>query len=330
MKMIGYELPHAGRGAPQIQVEEVPTPTVTNAGKHGEILVRVHFAGLNNFDLETSLGKRNRAIRWARRKNPVVSGIEMAGVVESDGEVFKKGDLVFGYTNILRGPFFHAELVLINEEKLCRLPDGHTLDGATSVIGGALTAITALERVAQVQRGDTVLITGATGSVGVAAVQLASHLGATVAGVCHSSQCDFLLSQGVLHAFAYDRKEIPEAANQFDLVFDTAPSLSFAKARPLLKARGTYISTMPHYDIGGFLRSLVSRRKWGYLMEADTDTARMTRLHTLMVENAFTPIVDSIYPLARAKDAFARQLQSGKRGKILVDFRVISDADLAE
>ena len=108
------------------------------------------------------------------------------------------------------------------------------------------------------------------------------------------------------------------------MVFDTAPSLSFRTALPLLKPRGVYIPTMPHLDVSGFARALFSRRKWGFLLEKDTDPERMTRLHTLMAQGAFRPVIDSIHPLSRAGDAFARQQQPGKRGKIMIDLREAS------
>lgn len=104
------------------------------------------------------------------------------------------------------------------------------------------------------------------------------------------------------------------------VVFDTAPSLGFSASIDYLKPRGTYITTMPHLDMPGYLRSLFTLRKWGYLMESDTDSKRMSRLQALMSAGAFREVVDSIYPLAEASDAFQPQLERGKRGKILVDF----------
>ena len=250
----------------------------------------------------------------------MVSGIELSGIVESSSGQFSPGDRVVGYTNIFRGPFFHADYVAVSPSKLAHIPENISLQGAASIVGGALTSITALERIAGIATGQRVLVTGATGSVGITAVQLASHLGAQAIGVCHSSQTDFVLGQGAVNAFAYDKNEMPLEENQFDMVFDTAPSLGFSASAGYLTVRGTYVTTMPHLDIAGFLRSLFSRRKWGYLMESDTDRKRMSRLHELMTAGAFREVVDSVYPLAEAGDAFAHQLGHGKRGKILIDF----------
>jgi len=317
MKALTFIPPESGYGQPKIQPVELPVP---EPGK-GEILVRVHYAALNYFDFEAMRGERNKAISKALKNNIVISGIEMAGIAESDGKKIKKGDLVFGYTNIFKGPWFHAEYVSLSEIKLVQVPESLSLEATTSIIGGALTAIAALERIAELKAGDSVLITGATGSVGITAVQLATHLGATVAAVCHSSQANYARSEGATAVYAYDKQELPRSMNQFDVIFDAAPSLSFAKARKLLKPNGSYITTMPQLDVAGFLRGLVSRRKWGFLMESDTDEKRMERLQALMSQGAFRTAIDSIYPFEKAADAFARQQETGKRGKILIDFR---------
>ncbi|MGB5809359.1 MAG: NAD(P)-dependent alcohol dehydrogenase [Polyangiales bacterium] len=316
MKALTFIPPASGTGRPVLEHIELPAPQP----RKGEVLVRVHHAALNNFDLETSRGERNKAIRRDAKKNPVLSGIEMAGVAESDGVRIKAGDPVFGYTNIFKGPWFHAQQVALSESKMARVPENFSLEGAASIIGGALTSIAALERIAKLKSGSKLLVTGATGSVGVTATQLATHLGATVSAVCHSSQLDFARAEGASEAYAYDRDELPEAAHQFDVVFDTAPSLSFVTAQKFLSRRGCYVPTMPHQDVSGFLRALFSRRKWGFLLESDTDETRMERLRTLMSQGAFRTAIDSIHTLARATDAFARQEERGKHGKILIDF----------
>lgn len=317
MKALTFKVPDSGKGNPEVREIEFADPVP----RDGEVLVRVHFAGLNYFDFERMQGKLNRGTAKALKRTPVISGIEMSGVAESDGERIKKGDKIVGYTNIFQGPFFHAEYVALPEKKLTRIPESQSLEGAASLVGGALTSINALERIASLQEGQKVLITAATGSVGVTAVQLASHLGAEVSGTCNSRQIDFAREHGATHVFAYDREEWPESENQFDAVFDTAPSLGFRAASKFLKPTGTYITTMPHLDVGGFARSLFSRRKWGYLMESDTDAKRMSRFRDLMEQGAFGAVIDSIYPLSAAVDAFERQQGKAKGGKILIDFR---------
>lgn len=316
MRALAMKPSAAGSARPDLELVDLPVP-VPNTG---EILVRIRYAALNYLDYESWRGDRAKFIAKAAPKHTVISGIEMAGIAESNGTRIKQGDEIFGYTHIFKGPWFHADYVVLNERKLARVPRGMSLEGAASIVGGALTAIAALERIARLERGQKVLITAATGSVGINAVQLASHLGADVTATCHSSQLDFTKSEGASDAYAYDRGEMPEAANQFDVVLDAAPSLSFGSARKYLTPRGTYVTTMPHLDFGGFLGSLFSRRKWGFLLVSDTDEGRLGRLRALMEEGVFRPVIESIIPVDRAVEAFERQQGTGKRGKILLDF----------
>jgi NADPH:quinone reductase-like Zn-dependent oxidoreductase len=315
MKAMTYAPPEVKSGIPVPKIVDLPIPSVQN----GQVLVRIHFAALNYYEIGASKGQRNGQIARALKRNPVVSGIEMAGIVESDGMRFKKGDRVFGYTHITRGPFFHAQYAAVPEKYLAKVPENFSLEGAASVVGGALTSIPALVNFGHLEKRMKVLITGGSGSVGVTAVQLAAHLGADISATCHSSQSKFVLAQGANRTFAYDRQEWPEARNQFDLMFDAVPSLSFNKAGKYLKARGSYVTSMPHHDIGGFVSSLFSRRRWGFLLVYDTDAMRMDELSDLMEAGALQALVDSVFKLEQAKEALDHQLNGRKRGKILLD-----------
>lgn len=313
MRALSFDVP-AGKGEPTLKLIEAPMPSA----RQGEVRVRISHVALSYIDYENQRGWHNKALRKNVKSGQVVSGIEMAGTVETDGKKFKKGDQVFGYTNIFKGPWFHAEYVALKETNLAHIPDGMTAEGATAIVGGAVTTIAALEKLARTKRGDEVLITGATGSVGITALHLARHLGANVTATCHSSQTNFAKSEGAKTVLAYDQNDPLPRGARFDTIFDTAPSLSFAKAKPYLKTRGTYVTTMPHLDVLGFVGGLVSRRKWGLLLEGNTDEKRLGRLVSLMSEGAFTPVVDSSFPLAEAAQAFARQRERGRRGKIIL------------
>ncbi len=104
MKALTITLPGNGSGEIHRKVVQVPTP---EPGK-SEVLVRIHFAGLNYFDHGVSTGAHTRSAERSLKRSPVVSGIEMAGIAETSGNGIAKGDRVVGYTNIWRGPFYHA------------------------------------------------------------------------------------------------------------------------------------------------------------------------------------------------------------------------------
>ena len=124
---------------------------------------------------------------------------------------------------------------------------------------------------------------------------------------------------GADQAYAYDLGELPPAENQFDVVFDAASSLKFSGADGFLTRNGRYITTMPHLDVGGFLKSLFSRRKWGFLLVSDTDSERMERLRSLIAAGAFRETIEKLFLLSLARDGFDHQQGTGKGSKILLD-----------
>lgn len=201
------------------------------------------------------------------------------------------------------------------------LPEDWSTQDAAAIVGGAVTVIAALERIAKIKKGDLVLITGASGAVGILGVQLSRHLGADVTATCNSMQAAAVLKAGAHKVFAYDKNESWSATDKFDVIFDAAPSMSFSSAKKPLSPKGVYITSMPQLDVWGFAQSLLSRRKFGFLMEADTDQRRLGRLVKLMEANAFEPIIDRVVPISNAPAAFERVLEKGKLGKILLDFR---------
>lgn len=316
MRAVSFDLP-PGATHPTVKVIETQKPKP----KSGQILVRIDYAGLSHFDFEVMNGELNKQLAKQLSKNEIVSGIEMAGVAETDGKTIRKGDRVVGYANIFKGPRFHADYVALPEDKMIVLPDTWSTQDAAAIVGGAVTVIAALERIAKLKRDGRVLITGASGAVGILGVQLARNLGAVVTATCNSMQADAVLKAGAHKVFAYDKKETWSPTEKFDVIFDAAPALTFVSAKKFLTAKGVYITSMPQLDVPGFTRSLVSRRKFGFLMEADTDQRRLRRLIELMEANAFQPVIDQVVPISNAPDAFERVLEKGKLGKILLDFR---------
>ncbi len=315
MKAVSFDLVPGG-DRPRVKIIETRKP---EPARKGDVLVRITHAGLNHGDFEIITGKRNKAVAKQLRTQPVVTGVEMAGIAETNGIRIAVGDRVSGYANIFKGPRFHGEYVVINEEKIFKVPEGWSTEGAAAIIGGGVTVVAALERLAGLKRGDQILITGASGAVGILAVQFANDVGAEVTAICNSRQTRQVKDAGAAQVLAYDKNEMSDPSHKFDCVFDTAPSLTFAKARARLKPRGIYITTMPHLDAAGFFMSLFSRRRWGFLLEADTDQKRLARLAELMAQGVFRPAVDSIFPLDEAANAFARLEERGKFGKVLLD-----------
>jgi len=131
MRAVSFDVPK-GAGRPTLKLIEAAKPIPAK----GEVLVRITHAGLNHGDYETYAGKQNKTLLKRLQTNPVLTGIEMAGIAESDGRTIKTGDRVYGYTNIFKGPWFHGEFVALKEANLAKLPGGMTSEGAAALVGG--------------------------------------------------------------------------------------------------------------------------------------------------------------------------------------------------
>src|ERR1035437_7977823 len=225
------------RGA--IRVKEVETPVP----KDGEVLVRIHAATVCAADyrirrlLRSILG---RAIIGLREK-PVIMGMELAGTVESVGNNvtrFRAGDQVFGGAGFKFGT--QAEFACVSERRLEIKPVNMTLRESAALMFGGLTALSFV-RQANIRAGQNVLVYGASGSVGVFAVQLAKHFGAHVTGVCSTANLDLVKSLGADEVVDYTREDFSRAGRVYDIVFDTVGKSGFSRSLKSLKRGGSYV-----------------------------------------------------------------------------------------
>jgi NADPH:quinone reductase-like Zn-dependent oxidoreductase len=197
---------------------------------------------------------------WRPKKLHVL-GMEFAGTVESVGKAvtrFGEGDLVFGSTGFKFGA--HAEYVCLPEDAaLAMKPVNMTLEEAAAVLFGGVSALYFLRK-AKIQAGQKVLIYGASGSVGIFAVQLAKHFGANVTGVCSTSNLDLVKSLGADEVVDYTREDFSRAGRVYDIVFDTVGKSGFSRSLKSLKRGGFYVrvggSGRLSSILGGILRGM--------------------------------------------------------------------------
>jgi NADPH:quinone reductase-like Zn-dependent oxidoreductase len=188
---------------------------------HTDVLLRVHAAGLDlgAWHLMRGLPYLGRLVFGLRRPKNQVPGTEVAGTVVEVGSAvtgFSEGDEVFGFG---KGSF--AEFAVASEDKLARKPVNATFEQAAVVPVSAATALQALD-IGRVERGQTVLIIGASGGVGSYAVQLAKALGAEVTGVCGTTKLDLVRSLGADHIIDYTLDDFADGAHHYDLILDIA------------------------------------------------------------------------------------------------------------
>ena len=232
---------HDRYGGPEVlRLEEVERPVP----KEDEVLVRIHATTVNRSDC----GMRGadpfftRFFTGLRRPKRRILGMELAGEVEAIGAAvteFDVGDQVFG----VKGSGAHAEYVCIRESAgLAHKPAGMAFEEAAAVCDGASIALACLGK-ADLREGRSILIYGASGSIGTAAVQLAKHFGAHVTAVCGTKALDLVSSLGADAVIDYTQEDFTTNGETYDVVFDSVGKHSFRRCRHSLKPGGIYIET---------------------------------------------------------------------------------------
>ncbi len=228
-------------GLPDVlQVAEVAVPALRDDG----VLVRVVASSLNKGDwhLLTGTPYLVRLMGYGVQKpTRPIPGMAVAGRVESVGAkvtAFKPGDEVFGEIN--RGGF--AEYVCVGEKELARKPAGVSFEDAATIPVAGTTALQGLRDAGKLQRGQSVLIHGASGGVGSFAVQLAKSLGAEVTAVCSAANVDFVRSLGADHVIDYKTEDFAVGGRRYDVIFDLIGDHPLAALRGALTEKGRLVA----------------------------------------------------------------------------------------
>lgn len=219
---------------------ELPTP------KDNDVRVRVVAASVTAADTMIRRGTPfyGRLFLGLRRPKHPIPGTGFAGEIDAVGKdvtQWNVGDQVFGEPGLSFGA--HAEFVCMAADGLiAKKPTGVTYEEAASICDGPLTSFNFLTNVATVEAGQSVLINGAAGSLGIAAVQIAKHFGADVTGVCSANHFDLVKSLGADHVIDYSREDFAKAGKQYDIIFDTVGKRSFSFCKSALTSTGKYLS----------------------------------------------------------------------------------------
>ena len=255
-----------------------------------------------------------------RPRRPIL-GTELAGVVEEVGRSvtrFRPGDRVFAFNGAGMG--CHAEFKVMRDTGPIQLmPTGASFEEAAALSFGGTTALYFLRDVARVQRGERVLINGASGAVGSAAVQLAHHFGAHVTGICSTKNADLVRSLGADVVIDYTTENFAARGEGWDVIVDTVGTLSFPQCRPVLRPRGRLILIAG--GLGALLKAPFQSLRSGLTITGGTAPERLedlAELRTLYEAGVFKPVIDGSYPLERIADAHARVDTGRKVGSVVV------------
>lgn len=302
-------------GAPEnLELRLMPAP-VPNAN---EVLVRVRAASLNPKDSLIRKGKFKAA---SGGTFPKLLGYDLAGVVEAVGANvthFKVGDEVFGMKNGFTGSTV-AELAVATEDELAKKPASLSFEEAAALPLTALTALQALRDLGKVSAGSRVLIHGASGGVGVVAVQIAKALGATVTTTSSEKNLDFVRSLGADETLDYTKSTGLERGREWTCVFDVFGNQRFSKAAASLAKHGVYVTTVPAArNVFDDLRTRWLPFKKARLIVVKSNRADLEVLSKFVTAGSLRAVIDRAVPLAQTAAGQAHIETKRARGKVVV------------
>jgi len=301
-------------GGPEVlKLEDVPVPTP----QEDESLVKVFAAGVNSFDGALRSGA------FAKKPNgtqlPWHPGYDIAGVVEKVGgkvTKFKAGDPVFAFITILKGGGY-AEYAIAKEKDAAPKPATISFVEAAGVPSVALTAWQAIVDKANLQSGQTVLIHGASGGVGMFAIPIAKIRGAKVFATASTANQDFLKELGADVAIDYKTQKFEDIAKDVDVVIDGVGGETLARSYPIVKKGGIVVSLTDRVDQAQLNKYGIR----GASLVVQNNGDELAQIGKLIDEKKIKVIVSEIFPLADASKAEAKADTGHARGKIVLKLR---------
>jgi NADPH:quinone reductase-like Zn-dependent oxidoreductase len=313
---------HTRYGPPEVvRISKVEKPTA----RDNEVLVKIHATTVNRTDCAYRAAKPfiiMRPLTGLVTPRVTVLGNEFSGVVEAVGSgvtTFDVGDRVFGYNE---GPFgAHAEYMAIPENgSMATMPANLTFEEAAPSTEGSHYALSFIRK-ARIQAGQHVLVYGATGAIGSAAVQLVKHLGATVTAVCDTNNVELVRGLGADKVIDYTAEDFTSDEQTYDVVLDAVGKSSFGRCKRLLKPGGIYLSSelgpFSQNPIMALITPLLGGKKVMFPIP-NHDQEMVRHLKELIESGQFKPVIDKQYPLDQIVEAY-RYVETGRKiGNVVI------------
>ena len=304
-----------------LQVKELPKPVP----KEGELLVQVRATIVTPTDCSFRQGAPPivRLVSGLTGPKKMILGVELAGEVAAVGRDvthYKQGDQVYGAS--IHGLGAHAEYVCLREDGVLALkPANMSYGEAAAVCDGALTSLIFLRNRAHIRSGQTVLINGASGSVGSFAVQLAKYYGAEVTGVCSGANMELVASLGADRVIDYTKEDFTTSGQRYDIIFDTVAKRSFSECAGSLTRNGAYLTTVPTLafmfrmlttSIGNGKKAVFAASSLSWKHED------LVFLTGLIETGKLKSVIDKHYTMDQIVEAHRYVEQGHKRGNVVI------------
>lgn len=312
---------HTKYGPPEVaSVREVPKPFP----KDHEILVKVYASTVNRTDAGFRSAEYFITRFWSGLFKPKLQtlGCEFAGVVEDTGKLvhtFSKGDKVFGFNDKSFGG--HGEYLTIAERAaVTMMPDGLSFTEAAPITEGAHYAMNTI-KAAKIEKGQHVMVYGATGAIGSAAVQLLKHFGAIVTAVCNTKNVDLVKSLGADTVIDYQTKDFTKTDTRFRFIFDAVGKSSFKQCKPLLTEKGVYISTELGKNGENIFFALVTPLLGGKRVLFPVpviDKEEVIFFKGLVEKGEYRPVIDRQYTMDQIVEAYCYVESGQKTGNVVL------------
>ena len=314
-------------GTPEVlKIKKIEKPTP----KSNEVLIKIKATSItaaSGFMREGKpyLGRLFLGVKRPKVKTP---GTDLSGIIEAIGNEVKNfniGDQVIAETGLNCGTY--AEYICLgSDELIVEKPNNVSHEEATGILDGACTAIAFLTEQVKIKKGQKVLINGASGSIGTAAVQLAKEFGADVTGVCSTKNKALVKDIGADKVMDYSKDELHKSHELFDVIFDTVGKLSYSKAKKNLKPNGVFLT--PVMDFPTLLNllfvSTFSKKKLKFcatgIRKQELRRKDLIQVKDMIAEGKLSTIIDRVYPFEQIQQAH-RYVDTGrKRGNVIVSF----------
>jgi NADPH:quinone reductase-like Zn-dependent oxidoreductase len=308
---------HDRYGPPEVlRLEEVERPVPTD----DEVLVKIHATTVTRTDCHIRKADPFfwRFFMGLRRPKRRILGMELAGEVEAVGAAvseFAVGDEVFGVQGYNRPHGAHAEFIAMGERApLAHKPAGMSFEEAAAICDGALSALSMARR-ADLRKGKSILVYGASGSIGTAGVQMAKHFGADVTAVCTTKNFELMRSLGADQVMDYTQEDFTKKGETYDVIFDAVGKHSFRRSRRSLKPGGLFLETdlgfMWHVPILALLTRWIGDKRVTLPISKYTQEDVLF-VKELIEEGKYRAVIDRTYPLEQVVEA-SRYVETGQK-----------------